>query len=332
MAALHDARQIVIAGASSLLGAELKALLEESRFAASDLHLVDEELAAGTLTEAGGEAAVIQTVDEDTFKRASLIFFTGSAAFTQANLDLARHSGAIIIDLSGATLSAGSSPWLTDSGAATSVAAGNSAIYFIPSAAAEAIAKLALALAPLGLPRLTAVAFQPVSGAGKAGVEELESQASQLLSFQPVGKRLFDAQIAFNMLDRFGPQSLYRLDHVTDRVRAEIQAVVRGRAPMPEVQVLHAPVFYGATVSACAKLPPDARLEAITSACKSAGFLITADADSPNCVSVAGESRLHLAPPLPDSAAAGAWWFWCAADNIRLPASNAVKLAEKLIA
>src|SRR5580692_10946856 len=56
----RDSNRIVIAGASSLLGAELKSLLEESRFAASDFRLLDEELAAGILTEAGGEPAVIR--------------------------------------------------------------------------------------------------------------------------------------------------------------------------------------------------------------------------------------------------------------------------------
>jgi aspartate-semialdehyde dehydrogenase len=85
--------RIVIAGASSLLGAELKSLLEESRFGAADLRLVDEELSAGTLTEAAGEAAVIQPVEEDSFNRANLIFFTGSAAFSKANFAAARRSG-----------------------------------------------------------------------------------------------------------------------------------------------------------------------------------------------------------------------------------------------
>src|SRR6267154_2235487 len=73
----RDSNRIVIAGASSLLGAELKSLLEESRFAGWDLRLVDEEVTAGTLTEAGGEVAVIQPVEEGTFERARLVFFTG---------------------------------------------------------------------------------------------------------------------------------------------------------------------------------------------------------------------------------------------------------------
>ena len=97
-----ESARIVIAGASSLLGADLKTLLEESRFAASDFRLVDEETVAGILTEAGGEAAVIQPVEEDSFNKAWLVFFTGSAAFTKTNLALAQRSGARIVDLSGA--------------------------------------------------------------------------------------------------------------------------------------------------------------------------------------------------------------------------------------
>src|SRR5258708_11818590 len=90
----RDSNRVVIAGASSLLGAELKSLLEESRFAGWDLRLVDEEVAAGTLTEAGGEPAVIQPVEEGSFDRARLIFFTGSTEFSRANLLAAPKSNA----------------------------------------------------------------------------------------------------------------------------------------------------------------------------------------------------------------------------------------------
>src|SRR5207237_9842475 len=74
----RESQRIVIAGASSLVGAELKTLLEEGQFSGWDLRLVDEEAAAGTLTEAGGEPVVIQPVDEGSFERARFVFFTGS--------------------------------------------------------------------------------------------------------------------------------------------------------------------------------------------------------------------------------------------------------------
>src|SRR6266568_7495403 len=101
MATPLESRRIVIAGASSLLGAELKTLLEESRFAASDFRLVDEEALCAILTEAGGEPAVIQPVEEDSFNKAWIVFFTGSPAFSKRNYALAKKSGARIVDLSG---------------------------------------------------------------------------------------------------------------------------------------------------------------------------------------------------------------------------------------
>ena len=88
----RESQRIVIAGASSLVGAELKTLLEEGQFSGWDLRLVDEEAAAGTLTEAGGEPVVIQPVDEGSFERALFVFFTGSPQFVETNLAADRKS------------------------------------------------------------------------------------------------------------------------------------------------------------------------------------------------------------------------------------------------
>src|SRR5580700_9603188 len=96
-----DAVRVAIAGAASLRGKELKLLLEESNFPASEIRLLDEEIVAGTLTEAGGEPAVIETVDEDSFERVRFAFFTGSARFSKRHAAEARRAGAVIIDLSG---------------------------------------------------------------------------------------------------------------------------------------------------------------------------------------------------------------------------------------
>src|SRR6202007_402351 len=104
MAPDRHAQRIVIAGASSLLGNELKAVLEESRFAGWDLRLVDEEAVAGTLTEAGGEAAVIQRVEEDSFHGARYAFLTGSTAFAKQCLGPAKQAGATVLDFSRASL------------------------------------------------------------------------------------------------------------------------------------------------------------------------------------------------------------------------------------
>ncbi len=138
--------RIVIAGASSLLGAELRALLEESRFAGAEFRLVDEEIAAGMLTEAGGEPAVIQPVEEGTFERAGKVFFTGSADFTRANLAAARAASAKVIDLSGASSGQdGTVNWFPKLDSLQGRKFQKDArVYAIPSAAGTAAASLAL--------------------------------------------------------------------------------------------------------------------------------------------------------------------------------------------
>src|SRR5262252_5537270 len=162
------ATRIVIAGASTLLGAELKSLLEESRFAAADFRLVDEELVAGTITEAAGEAAVIQTVEDDSFDRADIVFFTGSSVFTQANLPLAQRSGAIVIDLSGALKAdSGTMAWFTNLELLQpSKIPAERKVFIIPSAAGIAACSLYLGLAKFNPEYLSFVALQPVSESG----------------------------------------------------------------------------------------------------------------------------------------------------------------------
>src|SRR5260221_5218186 len=98
MSADRNAQRIVIAGASSLLGGELKTLVEESRFAGWDLRLVDEENVAGTLTVAGGEAAVIQRVEEDTFRGAKYAFLAGSTGVGEILLGPAGGGGGAVLD------------------------------------------------------------------------------------------------------------------------------------------------------------------------------------------------------------------------------------------
>ena len=329
----RDSHRIVIAGASSLLGAEVKSLLEESRFAASDFRLLDEELAAGMLTEAGGEPAVIRPVEEDSFDRARFVFFTGSIEFARANLPLAQRSGAVIIDLSGHSVSLpDSGPWFPGIEKLLGDLAQKPRLATIPSAAGEALIRLTLGLQGLGLRQLNATVLQSVSAWGRPGIEELETQSSQLLSFQAPGKQFFDAQVAFNTLDRFGPTSRFDLRAALANLRSEVHTCLRGTPVVPAIQLVHVPTFYGVTFSACAEMDTSVDAARIQSACKEAGFSVMQAPDSPNNLSVAEESAVQLAQAERDPAKPGTWWFWGAADNIRLPAWNAVKLAEKLAA
>jgi aspartate-semialdehyde dehydrogenase len=328
----RDSQRIVIVGASSLLGAELKSLLEESRFAGWDFSLLDEEIAAGILTEAAGEPVVIQPIEEGSFSRAKLVFFTGSEAFAQRNLPAARESGATVIDLSGAALSVtGVQVWFAGDGVVHNDDKSKK-LYAVPSAPGLATAKLLDALGRAGLFRLSLIFFRPVSEAGRPGIEELEAQTTQLLSFQSTGQPVFDTQVAFNLLDRYGSASRENLRSVRTRIRREVGFAVGRNLVEPSVQVLHSPVFYAYTFVAIAELNSKQSPDALVELCRKSGFTLNSDAAAPlGNLNASGDSAIHLALPESDPAQPSTWWFWGAADNIRLPAATAIKLAEKLV-
>jgi aspartate-semialdehyde dehydrogenase len=335
MSLARNSQRIVIAGASSLLGGELKALLEDSLFAGWDIRLVDEEFVAGTLTEAGGEPAVIQRIDEDTFNGARYAFLAGSSTFGKQCLGPAKEAGAVIVDFTHASLSdPDATPWFPKIEVLTGrTVARHARTFSVFSAGGTALAGLALALRPHGLGRLVAVLHRPVSEAGREGIEELETQASHLLSFQSIGNQVFGAQAAFNLLSRFGPESRQDLHASLLEIRAEVSAALADSAADEKISVtlLHAPVFYGLTFSVCADLDAEVNVEKLSSTCRAAGFVFSpSDEAAPSNVSVAGENSISICEPRRDVSRQNTWWFWGAGDNLRVPAWSGVKLAEWL--
>ena len=335
MSSDRKSQRIVIAGASSLLGSELKTVIEESRFAGWDLRLVDEEQAAGTLTEAAGEAAFIQPVEEDTFRDARYAFLAGSTAFGNQCLGRAREAGATIMDFTHATLcDPDATPWFPQIEMLTGKTVARHAKTFnVFSAAGTAAASLILILQRFGLQRLIATMFRPVSESGRSGIEELETQTSQLLSFQALGSPVFGTQAAFNLLPRFAPGSKQNMPREATEIRAELSAALDDMNEDAKVSLnlIHAPVFYGLTFSACADLREGVDAAKLRKAFQEAGWVIAGNEEAaPSNISVAGENQLFISEPRTDLSRAGSWWFWGAADNLRLPAASGVRLADWL--
>ena len=115
--------KIAIAGASTLVGRELKEVLSESQLAGANFTLLDEEDAQGQLDQVGDEVTFIQPIGADAFDRTDFTFFCGTEKLTRGYWRQALRAGSTVFDLSGALdTEAGvlvRAPWLgADSGAA----------------------------------------------------------------------------------------------------------------------------------------------------------------------------------------------------------------------
>jgi aspartate-semialdehyde dehydrogenase len=338
----HPPLRVVLVGASSLRGKELKAVLEDRVFAPPsgplDLVLLDTTVPAGTLTEAAGEPTFVKPMEAESFSGARFVFFAGSAEEARANWKLAQDAGATIIDLTGALRQpAGALDWIPDLDILLSPPAASGTqgqpVFASPSAPVIIACTLAAALGKFSPARIAIVFFPPVSERERAGVEELEKQATALLSFKPFPQQVFDAQVAFNLLAGYGDASKPSLGEIRSEISGGVAKYLGGRLKTPALQFVQAPVFFGYAFAGAVDFDREIPNSEIESALISAGVhLITENEAKPTNVAVAGEEKIQMARPELDPSAPGSKWLWGVADNLRLPAANAVRIAEELLA
>ncbi|MGB6975822.1 MAG: segregation protein B, partial [Terracidiphilus sp.] len=94
--------KIAIAGASTLLGKEMKDVVDESSFAAAQLTLLDEDEGIGHLEQVGDEVAFVRAIEPDAFEHVDFTFFCGAEALTARHWRKALAAGSTVLDLSGA--------------------------------------------------------------------------------------------------------------------------------------------------------------------------------------------------------------------------------------
>ncbi len=333
----HAACRIAIVGASSLRGRELKLLVEDRNFPATDFVLLDESMAVGTLTEAGGEPTFIRAVDEESFEHSRFAFFAGTREHAAGNWKIAQRAGATVIDLSGALTDVpGAAVWipaLKKILPPPEAGARSSGLFSSPGPAVLLACTLSAALRGLAPQRVVIVFFPPVSERDQAGVEELENQTTNLLSFRATEQPVFDAQVAFNLLTGYGPGGRPNLPEIRAGISREVGRYLSGRVVAPAIQLVQAPVFYGYAFAAFAEFAAPHSSEEIEAGLAAAGVKLSAAVDaSPTNVSVSGENEITLARVERDPNCETGYWFWGVADNLRLAVMNAVRIAEELLA
>ena len=323
--------RITIAGASSLLGREITELFSSSALPAHELRLLDDAALEGTVREAGGEPALIHALVPGSFEGSRLAFFAGLEEFTTRHWAEAERAGAAVIDLSGGLAGVrGAVPSIPSLDAALgSSRTSPRGLFRSPGAAVIVAATLSIALRFLPVRRIAATFFHPVSERDQAGIQELEAQTASLLSFQPIARDVYDAQVAFNLLDRFGELSRERLEDVRARIARGVSDYLGYRAPMPAIQVIQAPVFYGAAFNVYVEFDGPLPGDAIHAALAAAGVGVTED--SPSNANVAGSTEINVTLRT-DANLPMVWWIWGVVDNVRLAAQNAVRIAERICA
>jgi aspartate-semialdehyde dehydrogenase len=332
--------RIAVVGAASLKGKEVAEILRERNFPAVDVRLLDDDESLGQLEAVGDEMSFIQSVRSEQFEKVDFAFFASDQRSTRNNWKAARDLGDTIVDLSFALENeAGASirsPWIerqTGQPVAPELQPGP---VVVAHPAATVLALLALriekASATAGkIERMIASVFEPASENGQKGMDELHEQTVNLLSFQELPKNVFDIQVAFNMVARYGQRSNLSLQAVSERILKHYRQIAHG-ATEPALQVLHAPVFHGHGFSVYFEMEKPVALADLSAALAGEHIVVSASLEEmPTSVNAAGQGDI-LASFAVDSNHKNGVWIWATTDNLRVAALNAVECAETLTA
>jgi aspartate-semialdehyde dehydrogenase len=328
-----------LVGSESLMGRELRDLIAVGHLPV-DLKLISEDPEkAGVLTEQGGEPALVRGLDETAVRDAPVVLLAGSAESTLRALDL-RAEASGTIDLTHAAEDHPRTfiraPFVEPDG----FRAPEDAVHSIAHPAAIAIAMVLPRLhVRFPVRRSLIHVFEPASERGTPGVEELQQQTVGLLSFKNMPKKIFDAQLSFNMLPQYGEDAPVTLESAELRIERHLATLLsRGVGlsavppPMPSLRLIQAPVFHGYSLSLWVEFEENPGVEAVESALTDARIDVRrSDLEPPTAVGIAGQDGVAVGAVAMDRNDPQACWCWLVADNLRLAAENAVAVGSEFL-
>ncbi len=327
--------KVAIVGGATLKGKEVAELLNDRNFPAAEVKLLDDDESLGQLESLGDEVTFIQSVRAEQFESVDFTFFASDPECTRKNWITAQHNGGAIVDLSYALEDESTArvraPWIERELGKPSPSELQPGPAVVAHPAAVVLALLLIRAQKAGpVSRMMATIFEPASEHGQRGMDELHQQTVNLLSFQQLPRSVFDTQIAFNMITRYGEASSPTLESIEQRVRKHFELIAGPKALRPSLLLVQAPIFHGHAFSVYLEMEKIVAVGDLAQALTGEHVTLTRLAsDSPSNVNAAGQGEILVSVGR-DANHENGYWLWAAADNLRIAALAAVESAETM--
>jgi aspartate-semialdehyde dehydrogenase len=312
-----------------LLAREIRTVLADER-PAPRLQLISTATDDSQVLAADEEDAVVMVpLSAATLEGSQVAFLAGSPGSSRRALKVNPKGGPRLIDLTGALEDQPLARLRAPSAEPKGLKKRATPIQVVASPAAIALTTL---LTRLGAPITKSLAhvFEPASERGQRGLTELQKQTVAVLAFKKLPQEVFDTQLAFSMLARYGEEALEPLEGIEQRVERHTASLLTHwpGVPMPSIRLVQAPVFHGHSLSVWIEFEENPGADELAKRLESAGFDVRLD-DPPANAGIAGQTGLSVGAITVDRNNPRACWFWLVADNLRLAAENAVAVAKE---
>lgn len=331
--------KVAVVGATGAVGTTMLEILSERQFPASEVVALASPRSAGKRVKYGEATLKVQDLERYDFAGVDIALFSAGGSVSAVHAPRAAAAGAVVVDNTSHFRYDDDIP-LVVSEVNPHAIAGYRTRGIIANPNCSTMQML-VALAPIhravGIERINVATYQSVSGAGQSGIEELGRQTANLLNFQEITPKKFQAQIAFNLI----PQIDVFMDngYTKEEMKLvwETQKILEDARILVNPTAVRVPVFYGHSEAVHLETREKISAEAARTLLEQAPGVVVVDEHKPGgyptpVTHAAGKDPVFVGRIREDISHPRGLSLWVVADNIRKGAAlNAVQVAELLV-
>ena len=330
--------RVAVVGATGNVGREMMAILAEREFPCDEVAAVASSRSTGTEVEFGdtGKMLKCKNIEHFDFTGWDIALFAAGSGPAKEYAPKAAAAGCVVIDNSSLFRMDPDVPLIVPEVNPDAID-GYKARNIIANPNCST-AQMVVALKPLhdaaGIKRVIVSTYQSVSGAGKAGMDELFEQSRAIFVGDPVVPRKFTKQIAFNVIPH--------IDSFLDdgSTKEEWKMVVETKKILDSKIKVNAtcvrvPVFVGHSEAINIEFEREISAEQAQDLLREAPGVMLVDKREDGGyvtpVESAGDGATYVSRVREDPTVENGLTLWCVSDNLRKGAAlNAVQIAELL--
>jgi aspartate-semialdehyde dehydrogenase len=329
--------RVAVVGATGNVGREILDILASREFPAKEVAAVASSRSAGTEVAFGDDTLKVHDLATFNFMGYDIGLFSPGAKVSAVHAPRAAEAGCIVIDNTSQFRMEADIPLVVPEVNPQAIAQYRKR-NIIANPNCSTI-QMVVALKPLHdvarIKRVVVATYQSVSGAGKAGMDELFEQTRGIYANAALERKKFTKQIAFNCIphiDIFMPDGSTKEEW---KMRVETNKILDPNIAVSATCV-RVPVFIGhaEAVNVEFEKPIDetTALAALRAAPGVSVIDHRADEGYVTQVECAGEDAVYVSRLRKDSSVENGLSLWVVSDNLRKGAAlNAVQIAEHLV-
>ena len=330
--------RVAVVGATGAVGRQVLESLAESNIPLDDVVALASERSLGKEVSFGeDETLKIQDLAKFDFKGIDIGLFSPGASVSAEFAPKAAQAGCVVIDNTSKFRMEPDIPLIVPEVNPEAIA-GYTARNIISNPNCSTI-QMVVALKPLHdlvpIRRVVVATYQSVSGAGKAGMDELFAQTKGIYQLEEPKPKKFTRQIAFNVIPRI---DVFMPDGSTKEEWKMVHETKKILDPAIQVSAtcVRVPVFVGHSEAVNVEFEDAISLEAAREALAEAPGVVLLDRPDEDIyatpIEAAGENAVYVSRLRVDPSVEYGLAMWVVSDNLRKgAATNAVQIAEKLV-